>query len=412
MRKRFRNAASLAVTSALIISMAGCSLGDKSKEEVLEVAEDYAKNLAACKVSKLAKATVEDFDDDKDEWEERLTFSSGYIYDDDIAEAVSAIADTISYKIDEESVEASEKSGEGSVTVVFTIADYEPLVGDEDLVRIDDFLDALDDAGTTEIEISIEFEKEDNEWLCANYKEVFEELYAFTDADYDFTIPITDYIHGVEWHGGAGDGNGNYVNTTSISVSLIMDREALIEYSYLYFRVEHNGREIYSTLCYGEASVSILVLDDYTDPTGLFLEAGTYTITFYLEDGTDIMTLEANVTIGDLTLEFEENLYWYFTDNYDQENPVYTNTTEILGLLQYSGDIYYYRAPYATIAYEGEVFYEESDTQEIWLSADSSSYDVPLDPSGQYFAAGTYTITFYDEDGSVIVSDSCTVLVE
>ena len=411
MRQGFRKAVSLTITSALVFSMAGCSLGDKSKEEVLEVAEDYAKNLAACKISKLAKATVEDFDDDKDEWEERLTFSSGDFYDDDTAEAVSAIADTISYEIDEESVEASKKSGEGSVTVVFTIADYEPLVGDEDLVRIDDFLDALDDADTTEIEISIEFEKEDEEWLCSNYEEVFEELYAFTDADYDFTIPLTDYIRGVEWYG--GDGDGNYVNTNYIDCYLNIDYEAPVEYTDIYFRVEHNGQELFSDLCYGEAYLTVWDIDGYTDPSGSFFEAGTYTITFYLDDGTDLLTCEANVTVEEIEMEFEENLYWYFTDNYDQENPVYTNTDEIDGMLQYSGDIYYYYlAPYATIAYEGEVFYEESDTNEIWLFVDSSYYDVPLDPSGEYFAAGTYTITFYDADGNVIVSDSCTVVVE
>ena len=411
MRQGFRKAVSLTITSALVFSMAGCSLGDKSKEEVLEVAEDYAKNLAACKISKLAKATVEDFDDDKDEWEERLTFSSGDFYDDDTAEAVSAIADTISYEIDEESVEASKKSGEGSVTVVFSIADYEPLVGDEDLVRIDDFLDALDDADTTEIEISIEFEKEDEEWLCSNYEEVFEELYAFTDADYDFTIPLTDYIRGVEWYG--GDGDGNYVNTNYIDCYLNMDYDAPIDYSDIYYTVEYNGQNIFTENCYGEAYLSVWDLDDYTDPSGMFLAEGVYTITFHTGDGTEIFTCQANVTVEEVEMEFEENLYWYFTDNYDQENPVYTNTDEIDGMLQYSGDTYYYYlAPYATIAYEGEVFYEETDTNEIWLFVDSSYYDVPLDPSGEYFAAGTYTITFYDADGNVIVSDSCTVLVE
>lgn len=409
MKELSKKTLSVIIASTMIVSMTGCSFNDKSKDEVLEAAESYAKYLADCDLKKLSKATVSDLKEDKDEWEERLDFTAGDLYGEDTAAALAAIADTISYEIDEESAEASKKTGEGSVQATFTIVDYEPLLGDESIDRIEDFIDALEDADTKELEISLDFEKEDEEWLCANYEEIFDDLYGFTKEDFEFTPPASDYFDGIIWYRDTDD-NGTYHNTYCIEFSVVLTSDCPYDHSELYYTVDYNGQTIYSDyLSYSEVFVTNEDIPDYTDPTGFFLAEGEYIITITTPDGSIFTTCTATVTYDTVDLVFDEDLYWYFTDEYGMDEPVYTNTQTIDAMLQYDGASYY-AAPYATLEYEGEVIYQENDSCEIWVYTTNS--DMPLDPSGQYFAAGTYTITFYDADGNVIVSDSCTVNVE
>ena len=400
---------SLAVASAMILSMSGCSLFDKSKDEVLETVDGFAKNLASCNVSKIAKGSIEDFEDVQEDWEEKLTFSSGDYYDSDAATAAQAIADTISYEVDEESVEASKKTGEGSVDVVFTIADYEPVVDDDDIVKVEDFVDAIEDADTQEITITIEFEKDEDEWLCSNYEEIFDELYAFTEEDYEFRIPIADMVTGVNWFGCDWNyGDSYYTNTTYIDVDLAFDWSTDIDYSGIYYTVEYQGQELYRETGDYMGYFYSSTPGAPTDETGYYLAAGEYTITFYDADDSIIWSGVATVYLEEVQLGFEPELDWWFTDNYDDSNPVYTNTDVIDGELQYTGN-YDYSTGYFTVAYNGEVIYTEYGTYDAWVH----TYDIdncPLD--GDYFAAGEYTITFYDADGNMLVSDSCTVNVE
>ena len=162
MNKHLKKTVSLAVASAILFSMTGCSFLDKSKDEVLEAADAYAKELAACNIGKLAKLSDEDFEKVQEEWEGKLTFSEGDLYTADTATVLNAIADTISYEIDEESVEATKKSGEGSIDVTFTIADYADLVDDDSITDADAFAGAVADAETTEISVTLEFERTDD----------------------------------------------------------------------------------------------------------------------------------------------------------------------------------------------------------------------------------------------------------
>ena len=301
MRDDFRKLVSVALTASFVLSMAGCSFLDKSKDEVLDVADSYAKNLAACNVSKLVKGTVKDLKDDQDTWEEILTFSEGDLYTDDAAAALSAIAGTIKYEIDEESVEASGKKGEGSVDVVFTIADYEALLDDEDLTKIEDFVEAVEDADTKEIEITIEFEKDDDTWLCSNYEDIFEDLYAFTTEEYEFRIPFIECVEGVNWYGCDWDlGDGYYTNTTYIEVDLDLDYTQDLDYSEIYFTVEYNGQEVYRETGTYMGTLYTFYSGAPIDAEQDFLAAGTYTITFYDVDDSEIWSGTATVYVEEV----------------------------------------------------------------------------------------------------------------
>ena len=308
MNKHFKKTVSVAVASAIVFSMTGCSFLDKSKDEVLDAAESYAKELAACNIGKLAKLSNDDFEDVQEEWENKLTFSEGELYSADTATCLSAIADTISYEIDEDSAEATKKSGEGSVDVTFTIADYSDLVDDESITDAAAFADAVADADTKEISVSIEFERtDDGDWLGSNYEKIFDNLYSFTDEEFSFTVPLSaaltsDQLHW--WYLDEGDdSNPVYTNTYSIDGSLQYDSALINDYSVfdsIYYEVEFNGSVIFTESGNYDAYVTDYDVDDsFLDDSGYF-PAGTYTITFYDENGdvlvSDTCTVELDVT--------------------------------------------------------------------------------------------------------------------
>ena len=294
MNTKMKKTVSVAVASAIVFSMTGCSFLDKSKDEVLDAAESYAKELAACNIGKLAKLSDDDFEKVQEEWEGKLTFSEGELYSADTATALSAIADTISYEIDEESVETTKKSGEGSVDVTFTIADYSDLMDDDSITDADAFADAVADADTTEISVSLEFERtDDGDWLGSNYEKVFGDLYAFTDEEFSFSIPVADAItsDSLHWYwldSGSDDSNPVYTNTDEIDGELQIDTTLLEDYDVIYeltYTVERDGQLIYSGTGYDAWIHDSYLTDADLDPdTGYFLP-GTYTITFSDPDG-------------------------------------------------------------------------------------------------------------------------------
>lgn len=302
MKSTMKKTISVAVASAMVLSMASCSFLDKSKDEVLEAADEYAKNLASCSISKLAKLSNSDFEDIQEEWEAKLAFSEGDLYSADTAAALDAIADTISYEVDEESAEATKKSGEGSVDVTFTIADYESVISDDSITDADAFADAIGDADTKEISVTLEFEADDDAWLCSNAEDVFGDLYAFTDEEFSFVPPIqallTADVLNWWWDDNGDDTNPVYTNTDEIDAELPI--EGIVDPTGLSCEITCNGQVVYSdsdtTDCWAIAGDSA-VNAQFVDPdTGYFI-AGQYTVTFYDAEGSEIMSGTCNVIL-------------------------------------------------------------------------------------------------------------------
>ncbi|MBO4637417.1 MAG: hypothetical protein J5685_09765 [Clostridiales bacterium] len=404
MKKTIRTVISVTVASAMILSMASCSLFDKAKEQILEAADAYADNLCKPAISKIIKATNDDIEDAADEWTAKLTFSAGELYDADQATALQAIADTMSYEIDEESVDGSTKKGEGSVDVTFTIADYEAVLADDDAMSsVDAFTAAIADADTNEISVTLEFELVDDEWLVSNYDKVFGKIYAFVDADISFVPPLVDLVTGTTWFFDDFDADieGQYTNATTLDLDINFDYGA--DYSTIHYEVEHNGQVIFVSedgLREGYYHAS----DDGapTDPSGNYLEEGTYDIIFYDGLGNELARGTATVLVADNADNV--TFTWWFSDD---GNGTYDETTRIdldinLGATNLtSSDVYY------TVSYNGQQVYRSADgLREGYYYA---SYDgAPVTASGN-LAAGSYDIEFFMLDGTPLGGDVATV---
>lgn len=172
-----------ALAGAVLLSMTGCStlpIGeDNSEEEIVDAATLFVKAAADCNLDKMSKVSVEDFGSDTEDWEDILDFKYGTVYDANAARFADAVADTIEYEIDEDSAEVDKDTA--SVEVVFSIVDYGSVLEGTEYADIDEMLEALDDADTEEIKVTIEFELEDDEWLVSNYEDIMKDLYEFTD---------------------------------------------------------------------------------------------------------------------------------------------------------------------------------------------------------------------------------------
>jgi hypothetical protein len=283
MRTSLKRTLSVVLSASFVISACSCNLlKDKASDEVLDAAEAYAKNIAACDLAKLKKLSDKNFEKKTADWADLLEFKEGDIYNDNAADFASAVADTISYEIDEESVEASSKKGSGSVDVTFTMADYEDLLNDEEITDVVALVDAIGDADTQEIKVTLEFEGEDGDWLVTNYGKVFDKVYVFTDVtEINYRLPIAECLDYTQWNGCDNNANdGYYTNTSYIDFEMYCDWD-VVDVTEIYYTVEYGGTEIYSlegsNLGYFQTGLSGAPLDD----SGDYLAAGDYTITFY-----------------------------------------------------------------------------------------------------------------------------------
>jgi len=406
-----RKFAASAVALSMIVSMTGCSLlgGGKAKEEVISAADSFASNVCNLKASKVTGA-VADIDDDT---VEGIEFAFSYISSDDV---LSAIAGTLAYEIDEDSVEVDSKKGEASVDVVFTYVDadsvYDDVIndgGDEDA-----FIDALGDCDdVVEVETTIEFVLEDDEWLVDDSElDCLEDVFAFCEAEYEFGTDFMEVYNGYSWY--AADSDDTYTNAYYINFWATYDSSNITEYPEFYFTVEHDGSLVYTSEtsyscdCYFYAS-------DYTGDD--YLPEGSYTITLYLADGTMVDSGSTYVYLEDAgnepgapvaaSGEYADlwadgiNEYWYsYSDGsgyamdsgiYDTSETTIEFTCEVLDEATFADFPVYYEVYYSATGNTGDAELVYSST--IYPTEYSNGYFYEFQyngtlEEGSYFFAG------------------------
>ncbi len=304
MRDSIKRATCIALSSAVVFSMTGCSnlpFGGAKTEDIIDAGEAFAKAAASCDLGKMGKVSGDKFKKDTEDWEVLLDFTEGDVYDANAAQFTAAVADTIAYEIDEESAEASKD--EASLDVVFTIADYAPIIEDEEITDIDTMIAALGDADTNEIEQTIEFEKnDDGDWVVTNYEDIMNDLYKFTDTTaIEFPVDYAECVQDIWWNGdeltseSSDHLTANFTNCTDFNCTVTLDSDRC-DSSLVSSTVEYNGQVVNSentNIGMYATWYSNAELDD----TEQYLAAGTYTITFYDPDGNPFLTVSAVVTV-------------------------------------------------------------------------------------------------------------------
>ncbi len=409
-----RKAGAAALAGAMAFSCASCALFGPNKKEIVEAADTFAGTLLKQDAGKIIKLTTEDEDSDVAEALEMI-FDEETLSDDQ-KKFVDAVSDTITYEVDEESVEINKD--EASADVTFTMVDYEKAL-DGDFEDIDAVLDALDDCeDIKEVEITLEFEKDDDEWLLSNIDdEEFGELFDYYIYELNLTPAVAvDYTD--IWPGTSG----------IISEVYFIDDITAYESS-LTYDVYFNGSLIDSNLAAVVADTNTIWCDYATE-----LEAGEYEIVVYL-DGVELTSMSTTVeetgttpTVTDDTVSTNDYSYvftadgqladlvravdWYLDDGYGY----YSFNNGIEYDIYFSDELTYddvvgitfniYDGDGNTLA-EGETVYGSN----ISYGTNEDGYYYVYLPyqTEDGLASGTYYIEVFNPDGTTLMTDSCVV---
>lgn len=171
----FARTLSVTVTGALVLSLSACMSAGPAKEDIVKAADVFAQALISRDTADIAELTVEGAG--SEDYLADLLDTSGYTDND--AAFIDAVADTLTYKIDEDSFDA--ERDEASVDVVFVMADYEEVIEGGTYNGVDKALEELDACtGTKKVTVTFEFARTDGGWLISNIKsDEYSDIFAF-----------------------------------------------------------------------------------------------------------------------------------------------------------------------------------------------------------------------------------------
>ncbi len=172
----FTRTLSVTVAGALVLSLTACMSAGPKKEDILQATDAFAQALISRDTEQIAELTVEGAGSDAEDTLNEMLDTSGYTDND--AAFIDAVADTLTFKIDEDSFDA--EKDEASVNVAFEMTDYEKALGDGTYRSIDEAVEALDACTKTrKVTVTFEFANEGGKWLVSNissneYENIFE----------------------------------------------------------------------------------------------------------------------------------------------------------------------------------------------------------------------------------------------
>ena len=390
-----KKAGAAALAGAMTLSCASCALFGPNKKEIIEAADTFAGTLLKQDAGKIIKLTTEDEDSEAAEALEMIFDDS--LYSDDQKKFIDAVSDTITYEVDEESVEVDKE--EASADVTFTMVDYEKAL-DGEFEDIDAVLDAIKDCeDTKDVEVTIEFEKDDDEWLVSNIDDdKFGDIFEFYIYELNI-MPAVEVTDTDCWTG------------TSGLISEVYFSDDITAYeSALTFDVYYNGSLLASDQPAVVYDTTVIWCDYATE-----LEVGEYEIVVYL-NGAEITsmstTVDETVTTeataapvvggGDFASEVSSTDWWL--DNGDD--------TYDVGVTEIELD-FYFNVDVSNESFTFDVFDADGNTIESYIVPTINSYSVYCiwDP-GYEIPEGGYYIQLFDSDASdanVIGSGYCEV---
>lgn len=410
-----RKAGAAALAGAMAFSCASCALFGPNKKEIVEAGDTFASTLLKRDAGKIIKLTTEEKDSEAAETLEMIFDES--VYSDDQKKFIDAVSDTITYEVDEESVEVSKE--EASVDVKFSMVDYEKAL-EVDVADIDEVLDLLDDCeDIKEVEITLEFEKDDDEWLLSNIDdEEFGELFDYYIYELNLTPAVAvDYTD--IWPGTSG----------IISEVYFIDDITAYESS-LTYDVYFNGSLIDSNLSAVVADTNTIWCDYATE-----LEAGEYEIVVYL-DGVELTSMSTTVeetgttpTVTDDTVSTNDYSYVFTADGQlaDLVQAVDWYMDDGYGYYSFNDGIEYDIYFSDALTYDDvvgitfNIYDEDGNTLAEGETVYGSNISYGTNEDGYYYvylpyqtedglASGTYYIEVFNPDGTTLMTDYCVVL--
>lgn len=413
--KNSRKVLSAILSMAMVASLASCSLFDKAGEECQAVGDEFIETaLSFDDVEDLADFVIED-DEDFEDWDVPNL--------DADEECVSEILAASSFEADKKSIDCSTKDEEGTITYIVTMPDYDAIM-DEDPEDADEFIDMIEDCeDVIEVEVTLEFELEDEEWRVSNVEDALTDLYDdLFSSDVSFLPSFAQAIDYLDWYYG-GD------NSTCLELDIWKTDEGYeVDFSDCTFELynQNGGNLIYSDYVYDggsftEAKVyaddvaSQLTLEEgnyfpadtyriaYLDPNGGFICDDTVVVT-YTDYGSNTYN-DTYFQADDLAPYVDYTSWWYCdSDTIYIELDIWKTSDGYN--CDFSGCTFeLYNEGGANLIYTGGVDDYSGYTEATCYYEDSSIYD----SNEWYFPTDTYRVVIYAPNGDVLADETIDV---
>lgn len=284
-----------ALSVALVFSMTACMGGNK--DEIIDAADTFAKAVTALDGKKIIKLTEELDGDKADSIKDKLAMTN---LESDEKEVKQAIAATLTYALDEESVEFGDKNESATIDATFTLVDYAKALDDDDLSDADSMVEAINDQSKTkDYEVKLEFVKDEDSWLVS--EDTIDDLgdvYAFLGYELSFGASGGDVVSMIDHTSWWMSSNDNYENATYIELDLWFTSNPGVN---VYYKVTKDGTEVYTSdvesfsSSYYEAKYGE---EQNAQMSGSYIAAGNYSIQIFAEDGTLLADESTVVTVS------------------------------------------------------------------------------------------------------------------
>ena len=422
MRKGLKETAICVIILTVLASFAGCMDWDRDDEGVINAAKVYAESVVKLRTGKTVSSIYEPEDDLKSRLNDLL---AGEGYEESYHDICEAIASTLEYEINEDSVESSVKKSEGSVIVSFSVVDSDAVYDmvNEEGGKFDDFIDALtsEDAPVTEYTMTLDLIFKDGKWLVMDQtgKKVFQ-VYSFyrVAMNYEFTPDYADLIDYIEWW---YSDNGEYSNVNQIELDIIptTGEGSEIEWDF-YYEYYYNGELIYtSDNCVDQGrwieSYYGPYFDDNAPMNGENHASGEYRCVVYDLDGNVLADETCTVHSLDYDVyrlsDLVDYTEWWYSDQgvYTDEDTIELDIIPKPGVgTEITWDFYYEYYYNGELIYTSDICTDRGSWIEsyygVWYDSDAR-----LNDNG-YLIDGEYTCIVYDQNGNVIAESSCEIV--
>lgn len=348
MRRKIRTL-SLIIFASMLLQL--CSCADKALDKIPKLAEDICGDVSIRDYDKLMEGSR--FED------EALEEIFDLIGED---EAKEMIADTLTYEIDPDSLQKTDKSSY-SIDVTFSYVDHTSVLEDENIVSADDFKAGIQDSSELiEVNITLVFHKDGSDLFFMNIGDM-EKLFPYADDE-------------IMFHEAAEELTDEDLNTEDL-------------------QAESDPAEITETEDREDDDDGVI---DISDPNHRDIDGGD---TFVLP-GTDILvTVPEDATVDDRSLRNAVDIRCNYVSDDDTDFYTFMITTEgFSGYDPYYGDTVmdqYIAQVFSEWDESYGWYYQNPDTEFViggtsyparWITSDSDSI----------YHAEIYIVAFGDED--------------
>ncbi|MCQ2515522.1 MAG: hypothetical protein MJ094_01500 [Saccharofermentans sp.] len=405
-----RKMLALTLSCSLALSMTACA--KDYTPDIIDSVNDFSENLAAINTDDIIDAIA----DPSSDLEENLEAVSSIISEN---ATYSAVLDTLTWEIDEDSIEVDAKAGEASVDVTYSYADamdaFEAVGPTGSLDELASKISSTDEM--VETTVTYELILDEDTWMISEVDdEILAEIYGFIDNEFDFYIPLSaDMLKTSTGWQNVYNGN-QYGDTYSLDYDLCPTSDYQDVTWYYRYEIIHMENVIYSSELIEQvpgASMSIVYSEDS------LIEDGVYRLVVYSGMDNAVIvddTCEVNPYVRNLDPEDVESTDWMYDGNigYWDDHSTFTDVTELNFVMNPTEaglrGMWKYRYEYylnGELIMEGTQPYGNFSAQYCPLNADNGAN---MDSTGNYLAPGTYSCLVYTLSGHLLASDNCTII--